>query len=95
MTDSSWEGFEINVAAVLIDGDAKLADFDFFFVAAVGEWSLQWENGPCSGRMVPAVVVFSILGPCSLSVSVQPALTACRFRTTACIVCLFRGTEIS
>lgn len=44
-----WEGLEINAAVVLIDGDAKLADFEslffFFFpwhLAAVGEESLQW-----------------------------------------------------
>lgn len=41
-----WEGFEINVAVVLIDGEAKLANFEFFFFCGNcgcgGEQWLQW-----------------------------------------------------
>lgn len=38
-----WEGFEINVAVVLIDGEAKLANFDFFFLLwKLWLWWLQW-----------------------------------------------------
>lgn len=59
-----WEGFEINVAVVLINGDAKLAGLIFFFFCG---------NCGCGGRIVPAVVVGSVPGPCIYTVEQKSA----------------------